>query len=180
MGYSIAIRVSSSTKREKAVAFLQKHYRSYVEIFGKQGKWDSHVKRGPIVGPLGYDQAKRSIGFDYSAFVEIEDHYIYSLMAWLAMKVGDKNQQGIPFLVYDGNERWPVIIGKRKNGDPSNQFHCDEYGWHSFWWEENQRASPLLATACFLAQYGFRPKTVKQKIRKEIELLNQKWNEEIQ
>jgi hypothetical protein len=125
MGYSVSVRISDAQLRQRMLEFLQREFRSITGLLGHQ----SHVKRGPIAGPLAYDRSRKCVGFDYSHLSIPEDNYVFGLMSWLALTCGDKGKDGRPFIVYDGEDRWPVVVGKRTPQTPDD-WHCVESdGW---------------------------------------------------
>lgn len=126
MGYSIAAPIRSRKAQAKMLAFLEKHYRPWLKIAEgtdvsvEPGYDNSHYFL--TESDLSYDHGKLRIGFDYSSWMGHERHYIYSVLRWIAIKVGrqrllndtvafyGENTPRVPYIVYDGYEAWPVLV----------------------------------------------------------------------
>ncbi len=91
---------------------------------------------------LSYSHSKKQIGFDYNSSWGdgMERVYYFAVLRWVALRVGSRSRKikredsdiltfkkPVPFIIYDGYERWPVLEEK-----PSNkkliQYWTDEFG----------------------------------------------------
>lgn len=128
MGYSLAIRIRSDGLRLKFLKFMQENFRHWSVVCGKEpSEWHGSV-RGPT-DDISYGKTETSIGFDYqSGMYGFERDYIYSVIRWMALKVGDRKDQmpieGVgsdivthqfpsptPYYIYDGEKDLnPVLV----------------------------------------------------------------------
>ncbi|MFA6234654.1 MAG: hypothetical protein WC824_10790 [Bacteroidota bacterium] len=102
--------------------FLQKNLRSWSELtrgteFAINPDFDpsKFLQRD---GGLSYDHGKCRIGFNYHSLPPGGlNHYVWSLLRWIAVKVGRRRtfpaalsrKGSVPYTVYDGYEAWPVL-----------------------------------------------------------------------
>jgi hypothetical protein len=120
MGYSFYAIATSDKKHKKMLDFLAKHYRRWEDVI-KDDHAFSHGFSDPHGGPC-YCHHKLAIGFDFNGMGSERD-YCFNVIRWVAVKVGKRRrsiaaQDGkyiskwpIPFVVYDGYDFWPIIIG---------------------------------------------------------------------
>ena len=118
MGYSVAVAVKSKKAKDEMLAFLAKNFRpwSTIAIEGGLAGYEPGVEY--ISGPtddLSYDHGKLRIGFDFSGGGGWRE-YAFQLCYWVALKVGRerilrKLGRVSPYIVYDGYEAWPVVVG---------------------------------------------------------------------
>lgn len=87
MGYSVYIRVRDDSKRKKFLQFMQTNFRHWKEVSGQQGtEW--HGSASDPTDDLY--EGKTAIGFHYqSGMFGFERDYIYSMIRWMAIVVGD-------------------------------------------------------------------------------------------
>jgi len=128
MGYSIVIQVKSDETRRKFLKFIQENFRHWNMVSGvDSSEWQGSA--GEPTDDLSYGGTKTSIGFDYqSGMYGFERDYLYSVLRWMAIKVGDrktrmvvdKDDEGAvaiefpeptPYYVYDGEKNLnPVLV----------------------------------------------------------------------
>ena len=150
MGYSINIRVKSKPLRHKVLEFMQANFRRWSVVCGKDpSEW--HGSAGGPTDDLSYGKTETSIGFDYqSGMYGFERDYIYSVVRWMALKVGDRKtemridtedggnvihqfSEPTPYYIYDGEpdlnpllvvtEEQEAALPKRQR-----QWAVDEWG----------------------------------------------------
>jgi hypothetical protein len=119
MGYSISIHVSSDELRGKILQFLEKNYRCWPAVCGK-GKHS--YSRGPT-DDISYGGTKTSIGFDYGAMSGFERDYIYSVLRWMAIKVGDRKTE----MFTDETEEGPSELVIFLEPIPYYKYDCDSF-----------------------------------------------------
>lgn len=142
MGASISIRVSGDKKRAKMLAFMAKNYRRWSEVFPEGRKSES------AGDPSGdFARRRKDIGFEYAAHLYgWERIFVYSVLRWMALKVGDKKarfskdeitpnvfKKPMPYMTYDGYAHWPIIVCASEKAAlklPDTQVWCamDKYG----------------------------------------------------
>jgi len=115
MGYSIAMRPRSKKLKQKMIKFMEKNYKAPHTIF--KGKCSSSFSSSSEVptDELSYDHAKVALGFNYSCMPEYESDYVWVVLRWMTLKIGRKRKWkalpiAVPYTVYDGFEAWPVIV----------------------------------------------------------------------
>lgn len=126
MGYSIALRCRTKVLKQQMIAFMKKHYRNTEKLC------DESVY-SILTDDLSYDHAKTGLGFDYSPCSDIEHHYIFTILKWMALKIGRKKHfkkyGTVPYYVYDGIEVCPILIGKGRMGWlPVNKLGFKSFG----------------------------------------------------
>lgn len=165
--------------------FLKKHWRNWPTIIGrpKEGQYLSD----PRGDHLSYDDGKCRIGFDFNA-VDGERTYGWCMCAWMAIKAGRKNRAGVPYFVYDGYEKIPVIVGPPKTAEDKD--HHDRYteigvihlSKHDLCYTNwKDRAIPLVgkgAARRILKAMEDQRKEEREIIRKEIGRLDALWAKE--
>jgi hypothetical protein len=129
MGYSIATRAKSQMAKAEMLAFLAEHYRPLYVIqpseseFGVVGMIEHQTTTKDydwtrwIRGDgLSYDHSALAIGFDCGTSGGPEGDYAWSILHWISITVGRKRTfskdgitEAVPYVVYDGNEAWPVL-----------------------------------------------------------------------
>lgn len=117
MGYSIACRAQTAKLQRRMLDFMALQYRSWPLL--STGK-DGDCYAGAPTDDLSYDHAKRAVGIDYGACAGWEREYAYTLVRWVAIQVGTRTtrfggdigtlKQKYPVFVYDGHEKWPVMV----------------------------------------------------------------------
>jgi len=88
MGYTISIPIKSKKIRVKFFKFMEKNFRHWSIITGKNpDEWQG--SGGPPTDEVW--ERPTSIGFDYqSGMCGFERDYLYSVIRWMAIKVGDR------------------------------------------------------------------------------------------
>jgi len=150
MGYSLAIRVRSDQLRPKFLKFLQTNFRRWSVVCGK----DPSEWHGSASGPtddISYGKTETSIGFDYqSGMYGFERDYIYSVIRWMALKVGDRKTkmrvdvpdggsvvhrfpEPTPYYIYDGEpDLNPLLVVTEEQAAALPKDQCqwaiDEWG----------------------------------------------------
>jgi hypothetical protein len=120
MGYSISVNIRSVRLRDKMLAFLEENWRRWPELDGGKRE-DPAFASDPETGKdVSYNNGQKcNIGISYNA-CEPERDYIFQFIRWLAIIIGKKKRfkgikDPVPYMLYDGDECWPVLIkGKQK------------------------------------------------------------------
>jgi hypothetical protein len=120
MGYTVTVPIKSKSAHAKMLAFLEANYRPW-SVVGEQG--GGEYLRGPLGEDLSYDSGKCRIGFDYNAG-GAERLYAFTIVKWMALRVGRRLRNGLPYYVYDGYENCPVYT----KGRHSDANRVDKYG----------------------------------------------------
>jgi hypothetical protein len=134
MGYSIATPIVSEAVKQELLAFFSKHYRKWTDV-RYDGKYSNYLD-GPT-DDLDYDHGPCRIGFNYNASGG-EREYGFSVCRWMALHVGKrrdfldlKGLGPVPYVVYDGHERFPVLVREACPDVPKGASFVDEYGVRS-------------------------------------------------
>ena len=148
MGYSISIQVSSIKIRKRMLHFMEQNFRRWCTVCGsKPDEW-----QGSASNPTDdiFNRPK-AIGFHYqSGMYGFERDYIYSVLRWMAIKVGvrrskmktDETDEGeevatfpepVPYYNYDGDPTFtPILVVTEEQATAltKNQRHwaVDEWG----------------------------------------------------
>lgn len=136
MGYSIATVCESLKAQKRMLAFLGEHWRQIDALY-------PDVRAGYINGPkkdLAYCHRKWQIGFDYNAH-DVERTYAFAMCRWIALRVGAKKAtltdpdgkatelpEPYPYIIYDGDEEWPVFEKAPPRRKALKQYEVDAYG----------------------------------------------------
>jgi hypothetical protein len=125
MGYSISIQVPSDDLRRKMLGFMKAKYRRWSVVCGiTHNEWNGSA--GDPTDDYSYGKTENSIGFDYQSGMHgFERDYIYSVLRWMAIKVGDRQltlktdedepelttfQEPVPYYKYDCDEQFTPIL----------------------------------------------------------------------
>jgi uncharacterized small protein (DUF1192 family) len=131
------------------LAFMDQEYRSWPIVTGNP---DPSCYASRPKADLSYDtKTKVPLGIDYGSCNSWERQYAYTIVCWMALKVGARRRtfkSGIrlehpaPFTVYDGIEIWPLIVGTSEMSDklsPELQFlGVDELGIQNGFYAEEE------------------------------------------
>jgi len=107
MGYNLSVEAQSAELRNKMVRFMEANYKSLGEMAGPP------EARG-----------KKKIEIGYSSCLHGEERvYVYSVIRWMALKVGALQSKfskesvnpnvfadPAPFMTYDSYEHWPILV----------------------------------------------------------------------
>jgi hypothetical protein len=118
MGYSLSTVAKSKAAQERMLAFMEKHYEPAWKVRGlKEG---AEFISAPM-DDLSYAHSKNQIGFDFNAS-GFEREYMFTVTHWMALKIGRLTDSAklddedvffggdpAPFILYDGDDRWPVL-----------------------------------------------------------------------
>lgn len=119
MGYTISIPIQSLELRTKFFQFMEKNFRHWSIVTGKTpDEW-----RGSG-GPPTDDVFERptSIGFNYqSGMGEFERDYLYSVIRWMAIKVGDRLSE----MTIDETDTGPKMAVTFPQ--PTPYYHCEPF-----------------------------------------------------
>jgi hypothetical protein len=150
MGYSLSIRVKSDQCRYKFLKFMQANFRHWSIVCGKEhSRW--HGSASDLTDDISYGKTKTSIGFDYQSGMRgFERDYLYSVVRWMALKVGDRKKRMVvdetdngymihqfseptPYYIYDGEpvlNPLLVVTEDQAIAFPKNlcQWAIDEWG----------------------------------------------------
>jgi hypothetical protein len=115
MGYSVSIQARDKKLRDKAVKFFERVYRPWHAVWGTftDHVYSSLPEANPSYQP---DGLKNLIGIDYkSGLGGPERLYAYTLMQWLALKIGVEKEfpevGTAPYLIYDcEDEGIPLLV----------------------------------------------------------------------
>jgi len=184
MGYSVTVQVSDKKLRAKALAFMQKQFRRWVELH--KDFMESNSLRGPLSGPdLSYDRKVTRIGFDYSCLPDLERHYVWCILNWMALTFGDRckfhgSKDKYPFYIYDGNERSPVLAGDDWENCPESvrdgERERQPDGWFNWLYADNPRQ--YKHWLAIIKDYGVSVESCEKAIRKELVRLTNEWQKE--
>ena len=108
MGYSIAAPCQSKVLRDKMLGLLKREYREWPVLRGHPER--GSALRGPLSRGLSYHRGKCFIGFDYGPPPDGEREYAFSIVRWVALRIGCKNPEGLPYYVYDGHENIALLV----------------------------------------------------------------------
>ena len=122
MGYSISIHVKSSALRQKMLDFMEANYHRWSVVCGKDPSEWSGSSRGPT-DDISYGKTETSIGFDYGPMHGFERDYIYSVLRWMAIKVGDRK----PVMHTDEDGNGPTEPVTFPEPIPYYKYDCDSY-----------------------------------------------------
>lgn len=138
MGYTIAVRAKTPELRDVMLEFLTREFRPWSVLVPELGADDG--VRGPTAD-LSYDDGgPTALGFDYSSWIgNWERRYIYTVLHWVALKVGEVREFPVefldqakryscPYVVYDGCEMFPCIPF-RDEAEARGRLHPR---WHSW------------------------------------------------
>lgn len=136
MGYSIACRAQSARLRRRMLAFMSTHYRSWPLL--STGK-DGDCYAGAPSGDLDYDRrAKNAVGVNCKVCSGWEREYAYTIVRWMAIQIGTRTtrfggkigtlKREWPVFVYDGHEKWPVMVCGVGQHTTKFDFDCVEDG----------------------------------------------------
>jgi hypothetical protein len=106
MGYSLTVEAQSEKLRNLMVHFMDANYKSLGDMAGPP------EKRG-----------KKQIAIEYSSCLDGEERvYVYSVIRWMALRVGALRSKfskesvepnmfdsPVPFMVYDSYDKWPIL-----------------------------------------------------------------------
>lgn len=124
MGYSIAVHVRNVKLRDQMMALLTREYRSWPVLNGGSAD-DPRYASEPKDGGLSYSHGRCIIGFDYNASGS-EREYAYSLLRWIALKVGRSTPSArVQFYVYD---RQAIGISVGDQPVSPRYDRCDKWG----------------------------------------------------
>jgi len=107
MGYCLTVEAQSEKLRNKMVHFMYANYKSLGSMAGPP------EKRG-----------KKHIAIEYSSCLDGEERvYVYSIIRWMALKVGALRSKfskesvepnvfdsPVPFMEYDSYDKWPILV----------------------------------------------------------------------
>jgi len=113
---------------------MRKNHVTWEKLTGCEHRYTSKILHGRQLFASKY-----ALGFHYGVVTGLEREYAYSLVRWMALKVGKRcrtfghngkegrSNKPIPYYVYDGFERFPVFT--EQCGLPSGTYRAvDNYG----------------------------------------------------
>ena len=110
MGYSVATPCRSYELRDAMYEMLVENFTQWPKLNGKDYEGGLY---GPRIDDLSYHHGRCFIGFDYNCG-DAERTYAFSIVRWIALKIGRRTINGTPFYIYDGHEATPICHeGKR-------------------------------------------------------------------
>lgn len=118
MGYTISIPIKSKKLRIKFFKFMERNYRRWSVVTGKDpNEW--HGSSGPPTDEVF--ERPTSIGFDYqSGMGGFERDYLYSVIRWMAIKVGDR-------LTEMDTDDQPEVLVSFPQPIPHYNYDCDPF-----------------------------------------------------
>ena len=118
MGYSIGIRPRSKKLRDRMLGFMNANYLGWPAL---RGDPDGPCFAGAPTDDLSYDSGtKLPLGINYGSCGGWEREYAFTIVRWMALRVGTnrttfsdgiRTKKPTPFMVYDGFETWPLLVG---------------------------------------------------------------------
>ena len=139
MGYSISVRARSEALAIHMERFFEREYRTWQQVWGQEegDPYSSQPHRDIDYAPS--DSRKTLIGIDYGAIHGYERLYAYTLVRWIALKIGRKRRSftepkvkldaAVPYLIYDVETGWPILV--RPMSEMAKELRwccCDELG----------------------------------------------------
>jgi hypothetical protein len=194
MGYSIAAHATSIEALRKMKAFMVKNYQPPSKLFG--GDWDAArfaTNDAPEGERLSYDHNRLAVGFDYNC-ADPERDYIFSVVRWMALKLGKKRKfKGLGLVHcyrYDGYEFTPVVTDSNV---PENWKWAvtDAVGFrpisHQFLGvpayneavKNGRQKAFLREHLAYLKDYGLDAEKIDSTTKKELDRLDKLWKETI-
>jgi hypothetical protein len=175
MGYSIMVECKYKKDKKKMLSFMENNYIQPPEFF-KDEPFRARASRG-VTDDLSYGPTPYSIGFDYSCLNEPERSYVYTILRWMATKVGKtKKFEGMEtplhFISYDGDEDLPFVIGDVKDlPEDTGWAICEDCCWSKGYDES-------VKNPAWLELLGIKgPRNWKRQIKTEIARLDKLWEE---
>jgi len=119
MGYSISVSAKSHRLKEEMCRFLHAEYRSWPAVLEDEELTAGFA--GPLIdADLAHAAGKCAVGFDYGQVAGPEREYHYSIMRWVALKIGKHRskfrspnvtlERSVPYLMFDASETWPILL----------------------------------------------------------------------
>jgi hypothetical protein len=171
----------SVEKRCKILSFMQENYIESTEFFDKKYLYND-VGTGPI---CEYDENKQNedtfLGFHYRCLAPVESGYMYSIMRWVALKVGTRKQfpkinELCPYIIYDGHDEYPVIVNPKEEVHSDLKYAiCEKDGWAKEF--DRKDFHPLWMRILKFLFRMKRPRHFKEEIKAEIARLDKLWEE---
>jgi len=141
MGYSCATPIKSRKAQEQMRTFLKEHFRPWSIVaegtdLAVPSAFDASLYLRDE-STLSYDHGRLRLGFNYSCMNSGLDEYVYGVLRWMALRVGRTRPfkkfslPHVPYIVYDGNESWPVLAGPLAQGvlHDTEQYTTDIHGF---------------------------------------------------
>jgi hypothetical protein len=142
MGYSIGIHARSKALQQRMLEFMDKEYRPHWQIRelskvkGLENYQDCFASEP--MADSSYFHGKNVIGIDFNAH-GFERGYAFILVKWVALQVGTTRwvfkdpkisfKDPVPFMSYDGDENWPVLLQPLSSVPKHVRWCCvDRYG----------------------------------------------------
>lgn len=185
MGYSVAVQINDKELRAKALAFMQKNFRNWEELVPDWGK--TYSVRGPCLGgDLSYEGSPLRIGFDYSCMGDIERHYIWCILYWMALTFGSKRKVkgsdvSLPYYVYDGSEYTAVLVGENWKNRPEsmkNEKEAQPDGWHPWMYSDFPGLWGIALRMFQKRAWGMNFSKAERIMRAELARLTAEWQKE--
>jgi hypothetical protein len=184
MGYSVAVQVNNKELRAKALAFMQKNFKQFDALVPNWG--NPCAVRGPLGGEdLSYESKTSRIGFDYSCLGDIDRHYVWCILYWMALTFGSKRRfKGfgpVPFYVYDGHEPIAVLVGEDWKNRPEFMKPAKETqldGWHPWMYSDIKGMAGIALRMFQKRAWGIPLGKAEKVIRAELARLTVEWNKE--
>lgn len=200
MGYSEAVSLTSTKKRDQMMEFLDEYYRGMNEFTGIYPEDAFDQTAQPMIGEqLAYDEGVTKIGFNYSSLPETDRHWMYCFLNWIAIMEGRKKKfegfpERVPYRRYDGFESTPIITKdtlkkagiKKQNLSIKTATVCDSLGYfrtrkiNVLMENEEFNSGPMKKRMRELEieqLYGGDMLKYEKMLKQELERLNKHWNE---
>lgn len=134
MSYSVSVAVKSPKVKTRMLEFLVDSYRPWPDILDDEGE-------SRFFGPAPIEGLPSHIGFGYEDGMCPEKVYNYSILRWVALRVGRKRRQfkesqfdrPVPYYVlhnHNGSKSFPVVSTGESLFVPSvfKDYIVDEFG----------------------------------------------------
>src|SRR3990172_6070695 len=97
MDHTLAVKVSDHQSGELMVAFLKDHLKSWGRIIG-----DDRIREHSWTGPQWDAMRKNQMVFEYAGGGGGEREYLFAVVRWIAMRIGDRHKARILPQYLDG------------------------------------------------------------------------------
>lgn len=118
MGFSLTVSVRSPRLKDEMHEFLLRSYKPWSELVDGDDVPDHF--RGPYIDDQLDAPGKCCIGFDYEPVTGAEREYHFSLVRWMALRIGKRRSKfrgedleldvPVPYVLFDGIEASPILV----------------------------------------------------------------------
>jgi hypothetical protein len=121
MNHILSVKVSDQQSGELMIEFLRSpHVRTWGQIIG-----DDSIKTHSWIGPHWGTTRKNFLVFEYVGVGGGEREYLFALVRWIALRIGDRNKSRILPQYLVNSQEWVVLDYTTFLGFPKRR--TDEY-----------------------------------------------------